>query len=84
NDNNTDDVPEWLKKDLEDADYIPINALEKSQINRENTSSHLEQKENTIKSLEEALRVIEELKDENFKLKEENSKLKEKLDSLNN
>jgi hypothetical protein len=24
--NNTDDVPEWLKKDLEDADFIPMAA----------------------------------------------------------
>ncbi|RNA10655.1 serine threonine- kinase Nek9 [Brachionus plicatilis] len=81
-----DDVPEWLKKDFEDADFIPIEALERSSSRQDilKEASSLEKKNpHEINNLEEAIKIIEQLKEENEKLKQENLELKEKKSSLN-
>ena len=77
--NSDTEVPEWLKKDLEDADFIPIEAYERNEpvahMKKVLAEPAVESKSMNIRDLDEALRVISQLEIDNLKLKEENSRV---------
>jgi hypothetical protein len=68
-----DDIPEWLKNDVEECEFIPIEALNKSI--RLKTQPKIKDKEANLvqdnQKLDEVLRELDKLKLENNLLKQQ-------------